>query len=619
MQSIKLTKCALACIAGFVVTSNVYAQTQRQQNNPLDQLQPTDNSVSYDVPAITTTEELVEGKQTFSVNSIVLKSVVPNSAGTAPESFEQLNDPQLNQHITQKLNANNNRLTYSQLQLLAAELSQVLRERGELLSTVYVPAQTVQQGQLELHLLQGTLGKVTVQGQETGSEDVISGVFQPYVGEVVSRGNIESQLLRIQNLLPGVSALGAFRQGDKLGQSDAVINVTEFESFSGSVYLDNYGNDTTGEHRLGTRMVFNNPTGMEDRLRVDILANETPDGFDDPNNPIKKDDLQCCFGGLSYEMFTDSLKYSFGIEWSHTQYDIGNNADAQLAMLGFSGESNTTRLFAKYYSNLTSAFSDTWTLGWSYSRSDLSARNHTLGQDVLLNRDRVPELDLGYTFTLRDGQDVYFGHVAGFFEPSKYGGFPLPEGWVGHSETTTNSLGMLVPASRAGADDGSSTRLNADLNAVIGSLSDSIRLEGRLALQLSNDILAPFQQFSIAGPYGVRAYPSGSFLADEGLLASVDVVMPVTSSLDLSVFYDIGHGESNELDPASVFDATIQGIGAGLNFRYDDALVVQVTAAYGLGVSDGENGQPGPNIRNGGEEVTGRDDTQFFASIIYNF
>lgn len=612
MQSKKLMKCAIACIPCFFVASNLHAQTQRQQNNPLDQLQPTDTKASYDVPAMSASKESANNDRQFPVTSISLKKIVPNAAKTGVASLEAVDDAQLNSMIKQLLTDTQNTPTYQQIIELSAQLSLVLRQRGDILSTVFVPAQKVEQGALELHLLQGTLGKVDVTGNKTKSDDIIANAFDAFTGKVVTRNEVESQLLRIQNLLPGVTASGAFRRGAGLGESDAVINVGEIDSFHGSVYIDNYGNAATGEVRLGSRFVFNNPFGWEDRLRFDLLANETPDGFDDPNNPIKKDDYECCFGGVSYEIFNDALTYSYGIEWFHTQYDIGNNADFQLARLGFSGESESTRLFANYFRTLTSTFTDTITVAWSYTESELSALNNALGRDVLLNRDQVAEWNLGYSFTLRDGVDVYYGQLNAFIESESDHLFPLPDSWVGRSDDTVNELGFAVTPSRLGADDGSSNRLHADLHAQVASLTDNVKFKGHLAFQMTSDILAPVQQLSLAGPYAVRAYPSGSFLADTGVLASLDVIVPLMPSLELSAFYDVANGEIKSANDAADTDATIQGAGIGLKYSYQNQLTVQLTAARGIRVDGG-------NIRTGGDDVTGRDNTQLFASILYNF
>lgn len=616
MQSKKLMKCAIACIPCFFVASHVNAQTQRQQNNPLDQLQPTNTAASYDVPQMSdgrgsVTSETNKNRQ-FPVQSIDLKLIVPNVTKNGVARLDLVNDEELNTMIKTLLNDTQNQPTYNQLIQLSADLSQVLRLRGEILSTVFVPAQKVQRGALELHLLQGTLGNVAVTGRQSQSADIIGRAFDAFKGKVVTRHEVESQLLRIQNLLPGVNASGTFRRGSGLGESDAVINVSKADTFKGSVYMDNYGNQATGEIRLGSRFVVNNPFGWEDRLRMDLLANETPDGFDEPNNPIKKDDYECCFGGVSYEVFTDSLKYSYGIEWFHTQYDIGNNADFQLARLGFSGESDSTRLFVNYYRTLTSTFTDTLTVAWSYTESELSALNDALGRDVLLNRDQVGEWNLGYSFTLRHGVDVFYGQLNAFFETKDTDLFPVPSGWVGRNEDVVNELGFAVTPSRLGADDGGSNRLHADLHALVASLSNRVKLKGHLALQMSSDILAPVQQLSLAGPYGVRAYPSGSFLADTGVLTSVDLVFPLMPSLELSAFYDIANGEIKSADENADVDATIQGAGIGLKYQYQNQLTVQLTAAKGINVED-------DNIRTGGGEVTGRDNTQLFASILFNF
>ena len=605
---------------GCVITASASAQTVQQSNHPLEQLKPTNTAAQYRVEDVKTLQNDSHDHQQIAINSIIINKVIPSDDGSTAGSFEPVEDADLQRILKGFLEDTQNNPTYGQIKQLTADLGRELRQKGEILSTVYIPAQTMKNATLELHLLQGTLGAVEVSGVATESENIILDAFAPYKNQVVNKEKMEDKLLRIQQLLPGITAQGSFKAGQKLGQSDAIIEIVEVDRVSGSTYLDNYGSETTGEFRLGGRLELNNLLGWEDQLRIDLLANETPDGFDDAENPIKKDDYQCCYGGLSYEIFSDSLNYSYGIEWSQTQYDIGNNADFQLARLGFSGESNRTRLFFNIFNTLSQKFSDTWTLGWSFSKSELMARNEELGQDVLLNIDQVPEWDVGYTFTLRADNNIYYGQVAAVIGIDEYNNFPIPGSLLGYEDgTVINALGQPVGPSRAGSNESNSVRLQADLNAIMMGISDIARIKGRLAMQISNDILAPSQQFSLAGPYGVRAYPSAGFLSDRGFLASVDVIFPVRNDFEISVFYDVGHGVVNDIDSASEFDATIQGLGLGLQYQYKDLLTFKVTAAGGIGISDGENGEPSPNIRNGGEEVTGRDDTQIFASLIYNF
>lgn len=615
----KMTQNVFVCLLCFVFANHVNGQT-RQQNNPLDKISPADTQTSYDLPAINDEEANLSKNVKLSVQVIDVVRLVPNASKTAVARLEPVNDPILTDMATSLLEKTNNQPSYDQLNSLTATMSKELRDRGQILSTVYIPAQKITAGRLALHLLEGTLGDIEIIGKPSLSSDVIEKRFAKHTGKVATREGLESSFLRVQNLLPGVSALGSFKPGNGLGESVAIIDINKINTFSGSVYLDNYGNEATGEHRLGTRFFVNNPFGLEDRLRVDIIANQTPDGFDDPQNPIDKNDVQCCFGGFSYEIFSDNLLFSAGLEWSHTQYDIGNNASAQLASLGFNGESNKTRLFLNYYKTLTRKFSNTWSLGVSVSRADLLARNEIFGGDVLLNRDRVSEYDLNYSFTLRHKRHTYYGQIAALYENSDLVFFPIPSKWIGNTnETTVNEIGQTVRPSRLGSDQDNSFRVTGDLNALFGGLAKKLTVKTRLAFQFSEDVLAPVQQFSLAGPYGVRAYPSGSFIADNGLLGSIDLQYALLNGLGLSVFYDIGHGDSNDINGASEFDATIQGIGLGARYQYSNMLSVNLTIAHGLGVSDGVNGAPAPNIRNGGEEVSGRDTNQIFASIIYNF
>jgi hemolysin activation/secretion protein len=109
-------------------------------------------------------------------------------------------------------------------------------------------------------------------------------------------------------------------------------------------------------------------------------------------------------------------------------------------------------------------------------------------------------------------------------------------------------------------------------------ISPSILLLGRIDTQLTPDALLPLEQFSLGGIDSVRGYPQNQLLTDNGIFASLEVRIPLTtdpSVLQLTPFMDAGTGWNNLLpnpDPSTLVGIGMGlrwFIGSGLSFRVD--------------------------------------------------
>jgi hemolysin activation/secretion protein len=115
----------------------------------------------------------------------------------------------------------------------------------------------------------------------------------------------------------------------------------------------------------------------------------------------------------------------------------------------------------------------------------------------------------------------------------------------------------------------------------VQQLSPRILLLARIDSQLTPDALLSLEQFSLGGVDTVRGYQQNQLLTDNGILASVEVRIPLTSDpsiLQLTPFVDAGTGWNNLLpnpDPS-----TLVGIGLGLRWLALPRLSIQLD--YGI-------------------------------------
>ncbi len=112
-------------------------------------------------------------------------------------------------------------------------------------------------------------------------------------------------------------------------------------------------------------------------------------------------------------------------------------------------------------------------------------------------------------------------------------------------------------------------------------LSPRTVLITRIDAQLTPDSLLPLERLSLGGVNTVRGYAQNQWVADNGILGSVEVRIPLTSnssSLQLIPFFDIGTAWNNKgSDPNP---ATVASLGLGLRWLIGSSLDLQLD--YGI-------------------------------------
>lgn len=114
----------------------------------------------------------------------------------------------------------------------------------------------------------------------------------------------------------------------------------------------------------------------------------------------------------------------------------------------------------------------------------------------------------------------------------------------------------------------------------VQQLSPGTLLLARVDAQLTPDSLLPLEQLGIGGVDTVRGYRQNQLVTDNGILASVEVRIPLTLAnvLQLAPFFDIGTAWNNRSpDPEPT---TLASIGLGFRWLIGDALALRLD--YGI-------------------------------------
>jgi len=495
------------------------------------------------------------------------------------------------------------------LTTLANKLSELVRKRGYLLSMGYLPGQEVLNGEVRLNIMIGALGEVSVENNKEYKSSLFTSGFAGLEGKTAIQSEMEGALLLLKKRVAGANIKGTFQKNrEKAGFSDLVISVPQEWKFRTVAFADNYGSDFTGAIRAGVHSDVYNLLGLNDNLAVDLVLNEKPDG-------VSNDGSVCCYGRVDYEYIGENLTTSFGVEYSKSTYDVGNAGNLELSVLRLNGESEKTRLYGTYSLSIDLHLQYWLNYGVSHVRTESKL------DSILLNQDDIAEYDIGLDFNYYSDSKNLAANFTAFhrIKPGDDSLLSRVPDFLGYN--TDNNPSVVsedrIPPTRIGSDLASSNRFALDFSFQDTLYHENFRYQIKFKGQYSSDPLAPIQQFGIAGPNSVRALETGAYLADKGLVVSVDFTSVERLgdwTLRPSLFFDYGYGTTNpvEGDNSTQRSAISLGGGVGADLSYLQNLNLRLTVAWEM------RDQDVTDVLGSGNGVAG-DDPQIYGSAVYIF
>lgn len=391
-------------------------------------------------------------------------------------------------------------ISVAELEDVARAVQADLREQGYFLAAAYLPAQDVADGVVRIDMLPGRLGDVAVSGADPG---MVSAAFRPLLDEPVTLSEVSSRLETL-NAMPGLTAQASFAPGEDVGETRLKVDVLEQRPWSASAALDNHGDSHTGEVRLGARVAWASPRGVGDHLRAGALTS-----FDPANQS---------YGWVDYEM-PGPGGYRFA---------------ARLANNDFTDDGLTTVDGGGLY-------------------LDLLAR-----RDVLRRRDR--SLTLAFTGARHeldwdDGVDQTVTMAgAGLLAHRVWDGAR-----VAADAAARLSLGH-IGGDRFAGQERDFWVLEMDGQAWMPLPGDGRKLVLRLAGQWSDSLLPATRRFALGGASRIRAFDRGEFLADRGVLLSLETRSPLALG-ELLLFAEAGYGDGLAQGAETWAHVTAAGVG----------------------------------------------------------
>ncbi|MEO7129122.1 MAG: ShlB/FhaC/HecB family hemolysin secretion/activation protein [Rhodoferax sp.] len=141
-------------------------------------------------------------------------------------------------------------LTLGNLEDLANIISAAYLHAGYPLVRVYVPEQTLSDGVVKLAVVEARYGKVILQNQSAVKDGPLQATLAPLQpGQPVSNYTLERSLLLLSDI-PGAQTSSAIKPGNASGTSDLMVDVTSAPRYTGTLGVDDFGNEYTGRARV---------------------------------------------------------------------------------------------------------------------------------------------------------------------------------------------------------------------------------------------------------------------------------------------------------------------------------------------------------------------------------
>ena len=170
-------------------------------------------------------------------------------------------------------------VTLQDLYAITGAINNLYSDKGFMVCRAYLPPQRIHGGVVQIKLLEGKTGMVTLQGLKHTREKYVTARVPLKPGIVANTANLNKQLQRF-NGTNDVQLRVLVHAGKEPGTTDYEIVAYEpKQNQNVTVFLDNNGYETSGRFRQGLYYNIRSLTGMRDSLRLSYMRSQGTNVF----------------------------------------------------------------------------------------------------------------------------------------------------------------------------------------------------------------------------------------------------------------------------------------------------------------------------------------------------
>ncbi len=448
----------------------------------------------------------------------------------------------------------NKPLDFTQLLQVASEITQLYVKNGYINSGAYIPGNQsidVREGTIEIQVIEGRVEDIVVTGTRRLDPNYIKSRIALGTGKVLKIDRLidSLRLLQLDPLIKSIST--ELVSGQQPGTSIVQLKVIENPNWQTGVNIANNRSPSVGEIQAQVALSQNNLTGLGDPIAVAYGKSEGSNIFDLnytlPLNP-HNGTLRFQYSNFNSRVIEppfdrldiNSMGQDFGLTYRQPILQTPSQEFALGATLA-RREINTGYLFSVIGERI------------AYPTPGADANGLT----------RVTTARFFQDYTIRDTQQVFAVRS--------------------QLSLGVNALGATINSS---SPDSQFLAWRGQAQYVRALAPNSIFLV-KLDSQIADRPLLALEQIGLGGQDTVRGYRQDLLLADNGIVASAEVRLPIFTPpqskqiLQLVPFLDFGLGWNQPNNPSpSPNPSTIASGGVGLRYQSGDNFTARLD--YGI-------------------------------------
>ncbi len=412
-------------------------------------------------------------------------------------------------------------ISLNDLYKIVEEVNKLYVEKGFMTCRAFLPPQTIHEGEVQIRLVEGKTGKVTVTGNKHTRENYILKSFPLAPGEIANTQKLNKNLQRF-NGTEDVQLRITMKAGENFGETDYEIIAYEPKNQALTLYVDNGGYETSGKWREGIFYNYRSLTGRRDSFRANYIRSTGTDAW-----------------GVGFSIPLNHRGMKLDLDYNTNETEIKSG---ELVALGVEGKAKSigATLRVPFHADQKSRYETGLQVSHQKSQTDLGMRQ---GQRVRWVDDKTTRITPYATF-------IHYGKNRVFYHKHSF---------VISRRENISGVSATAPI----------YRLNGLWQKRYGGGQIfKTRFDGQIT---SKDILGSSDRFFIGGANSVRGYEESFLGGEKGFTASIEYQIPVTKNKRLNVFPFIDYGH---VSGGSVYDEkslTGGGIGFNLTAKYYSA------------------------------------------------
>ena len=449
----------------------------------------------------------------------------------------------------------NKELTLKEIQKIADLITDLYRQKGYITSRAYIAPQKMEQGSLEIRVMEATVGDIQIKGNHFYSTAIIKKYISLKKGEPFNYNDLKRDLVNI-NEHPDRNAKAVLAPGKDPGSTDVVLDVKDSLPVHVGFGYNNFLSRFVRRNNYNTTVTDNNLLGQDDILTIQYQRGEAND------------------------YYYYSARYLYAVTKS---LDIGIFAARSKLVLGKEytdvNSRGKSRMFSIYGSQKMIKNDDlAFNLNFGFDYKDVY--NFLAGDES--SQDRLRIAKVGFDFDLTDN----YGRTI-ITDDFNYGIPSIMGGTKAKLDPTDK------PTSRSGAG-GQFIKDTLNILRLQKLIFDSTLL-WKNQLQFSPSILTATEQFQVGGPANNRGYPPAEFVGDRGYSMSWEFAMPpyfmpksvkvpfsksrVYDAIRFIGFYDWANVHLKTLQAGDRKNRTVRSAGCGIRLN----ILENLSARYEIG------------------------------------